>query len=115
MEPETRSSAPEEPIQVSTESELDSAVESYDVVVADFYADWCGPCQMMEPAIETIAEETDAAVVKVDVDQLQQLAAQYRVQGVPTTLVFAGGDLAERQVGLLTAEQLATLVETHGA
>jgi thioredoxin 1 len=90
---------PTEPIQLGDKSGLDDAVSKYDVVLVDFYADWCGPCRMMEPAIESLAADTDAAVVKVDVDRFQGLASQYGVQGIPTLLLFANGELAERMVG----------------
>lgn len=75
--------APTEPIQLTDRNELEEAVSTYGVVLVDFYADWCGPCRMMEPAIESVAADTDAAVVKVDVDRFQGLASQYGVQGVP--------------------------------
>ena len=106
------SPVPSEPIRLGGEDELESLVSSYDVVLVDFYADWCGPCQMMEPTIETLAAETDAAVVKVDVDQFQSLAAQYGVRGVPTLLVFAGGEMEERLVGAQSEEALSDAIES---
>ncbi len=97
---------PSEPITLGDAADFESTVESYDVVLVDFYADWCGPCQMMEPTIETLAADTDAAVLKVDVDQFQQLAGEYQVQGIPTLLVFADGELADRMVGAQSEDQL---------
>lgn len=105
--------APTEPIQMTDEDDLDDAVASYDVVLVDFYADWCGPCKMMEPSIEAIANDTDAAVMKVDVDQFQGLASQYSVQGIPTTFVFADGQQVERLVGMQSGEQLSSVVEKY--
>lgn len=102
--------APAEPIQLGSTDEFDEVVDSYDVVLVDFYADWCGPCQMMEPAIEALAEQSDAAVLKVDVDQFQALAGEYQVQGIPTMLVFADGEIAERMVGAQTGDSLAQTV-----
>lgn len=109
----TQSSTPTEPIQVTDQSDLTDATSEHKVVLVDFYADWCGPCKMMEPTIESLANETDAAVVKVDVDAFQQLASQHGVQGVPTLLVFVDGELVERQVGALSEEHLASMIEKY--
>ncbi|MDR9381703.1 MAG: thioredoxin [Natronomonas sp.] len=106
---------PTEPIQLTDADGLDDAVSSYDVVLVDFYADWCGPCRMMEPTIESIANDTDAAVVKVDVDRLQGLASQYGVQGIPTLLLFADGENVERIVGVQSADQLSDLIGGYAA
>ena len=104
---------PTEPIQLTEQSDLEDAVSTYDVVLVDFYADWCGPCQMMEPAIESVASETAAAVMKIDVDRFQNLAAQFSVQGIPTLLLFAGGENVERLVGMQSAEQLSSMIEEY--
>jgi thioredoxin 1 len=85
------------------------------VVLVDFYADWCGPCQMMEPAVEAVAEDTDAAVLKIDVDVHQALAGEYGVQGIPTLLVFSDGELAERMVGAQSEQALADAIGEHTA
>ena len=110
---QTSESVPTEPIALDDAAALDKHVADYDVVLVDFYADWCGPCQMMEPAVETVAEETGAAVLKVDVDRFQALAAEYGVQGIPTLLVFADGELVNRMVGAQTEDALRTAVEEH--
>ena len=104
---------PTEPIQLADQSDLEEAVSAYDVVLVDFYADWCGPCQMMEPAIESIANETSAAVAKVNVDQSQSLAAQFGVQGIPTLLLFADGENVERLVGMQSEDQLSAVIERY--
>jgi thioredoxin 1 len=102
-----------EPLHVDGQSQLNDVVAEYDVVLTDFYADWCGPCQMLEPVVETIAAETDAAVAKVDVDANQQLAGAYGVRGVPTLILFADGEQVEEMVGVQGEEQLRALIETH--
>ncbi|MFD1562323.1 thioredoxin [Haloarchaeobius amylolyticus] len=102
--------SPAEPIHVNGSTELDDTVAEHDVVLVDFYADWCGPCQMLEPVVETIAAETDAAVAKVDIDANQQLAAQYNVRGVPTLVLFSDGQPAEQLVGMQQEGQLRSLV-----
>ncbi|WIV67255.1 thioredoxin [Natrialbaceae archaeon AArc-T1-2] len=104
---------PDEPIVIDDESHLDDVVAEYDVVLVDFYADWCGPCQMLEPVVEALASETDAAVAKVDVDRLQGLAATYGVRGVPTLVLFADGEQAEQHVGAKPADQLRSMIENY--
>ena len=105
--------APSEPIQIGSKDELDEVVESYDVVLADFYADWCGPCKMIAPVVADLAAETDAAVAKVDVDANQHLAAEYGVRGVPTLVLFADGEDVEQAVGAQPREQLEALIEQY--
>jgi thioredoxin 1 len=63
--------APNEPFYLDGAEELNQAAQNYDVVLTDFYADWCGRCQMLEAIVETIAADIDAAVAKVDVDTNQ--------------------------------------------
>lgn len=106
-------SSPPEPIQLGSDDDLESVVSTYDVVLADFYADWCGPCKMMEPTIDAIATETDAAVLKIDVDRFQDLAGQYGIQGIPALLLFADGDLAERFVGVQQQDDLEGAIVEH--
>ncbi|MFP4626985.1 MAG: thioredoxin [Natronomonas sp.] len=102
-----------EPVHIGSGAELDSLVADEDVVLADFYADWCGPCKMLEPIVQSIAETTPATVAKVDVDANQQLAAQYGVRGVPTMVLFAGGETAERLVGVQDESRLRQLIDRY--
>ncbi len=104
---------PTSPITIGAAEDLQSAADEHGVVLADFYADWCGPCQMLEPVVETIAEETDAAVAKVDVDANQQLAGEYGVRGVPTMVLFADGEPVERLVGMQDESRLRELIASH--
>lgn len=95
-----RTGTPDAPVHVEGPDHLERLVDENDVVLVDFYADWCGPCKMLEPTVETLAAETDATVAKVDVDAQQALAQRYRVQGVPTLYLFAGGEPVEEMVGV---------------
>jgi len=103
----------DEPVHVEGGDHLRDLTEGHDVVLVDFYADWCGPCKMLEPVVETIAAETPATVAKVDVDAHQQLAAQYQVRGVPTVVLFADGEPVERFSGLRGEEELRALVDQY--
>jgi thioredoxin 1 len=109
----TSDSTPEEPIHVNGIDHMEEVVAAHDVVLADFYADWCGPCKMIAPVVEEIAAETDAAVAKIDVDVQQALARQYQVQGVPTLYLFADGEPVEQMVGVTQKPELVALVEQY--
>ena len=101
------------PVKVQGGDHLDKLVSENRVVLADCYADWCGPCQMMEPAIQAVAAETDAVVAKIDVDALQPLAAQLGVQGVPTLVLYVDGSPVERLVGAQSKGALESLIRQH--
>lgn len=105
--------APDEPIHVGSVEEFSSVTTDYEVVLVDFYADWCGPCNMLEPTVAAIAEKTDAAVAKVDLDAHQGLATQYGVRSVPTLLVFAEGEQVEQIVGVQDEATLTKLVNRY--
>ncbi|WP_071515341.1 thioredoxin [Geitlerinema sp. PCC 9228] len=79
-------------------------------VIVDFYADWCGPCKMLSPLLEEIASEYDCVVAKVDVDQNQQVAQAYQVQGIPDVKIFRDGEVIEGFVGVLQRPQLRELL-----
>ncbi|ELY63118.1 thioredoxin [Natrinema versiforme] len=102
-----------EPLPIEGEAHLEEVTAKHDVVLVDFYADWCGPCQMLEPVLEGLADETEAVVAKVDVDSHQQLAGSYGVRGVPTLALFADGEQVEQQTGALPADRLRGLIERY--
>ena len=103
--------APDEPIHVRSPEHFEEVTAAYDVVLTDFHADWCGPCKMLEPIVEELAAETDAAMAKVDVDEHQGLAQKHRVQGVPTMILFADGEIAERIVGVREKSDIRRLID----
>jgi thioredoxin 1 len=107
---DTGANAPDEPVHVGANRSLETVVADHDTVLVDFYADWCGPCQMLEPAVESVAAETDAAVAKVDIDAHQGLAQQHGVRGVPTLVLYRDGEVAERLVGMQDEATLRELV-----
>jgi len=108
--PDADTATTSEPLNISGQSQLDEVVAEHDVVLTDFYADWCGPCQMLEPVVERLAAGTDVAVAKVDVDANKQLASAYGVRGVPTLILFADGEQVEEIVGVQGEEQLRSLI-----
>ena len=89
-------------------------VESSEIpVMVDFYADWCGPCKMMAPAVDEVAARFvgRALVAKLDTDRATKTAARFQIRGIPTVIVFAGGREAARQTGALPRAALEALVE----
>jgi thioredoxin 1 len=105
--------AADEPIHLEAGDDFAAIVPEHDVVLVDFHADWCGPCKMLEPIVESLAETTAATVLKVDVDAHQGLAGEYGVRGVPTLLLMVDGEVAERVVGVQEENRLRTLIEQH--
>lgn len=101
---------PTSPLTLESSDDFSTVVSDHDVVLVDFYADWCGPCQMLEPILETVARETAATVLKVDSDRFQELAAQHGVRGIPTTVLYADGKPQESLTGVHQADQYATLI-----
>ena len=77
-------------------------------VLVDFYAVWCGPCKMMHPVIEEIAKENpNLKIIKVDVDQHEELAQRYGIMSIPTLLFLKDGEVVEKRIGFTPKEILA--------
>ena len=83
-------------------------------VLVDFWAEWCGPCKMISPALEEIAAEMDGKVqiAKVNIDENPQTPQKYGVRGIPTLMLFKDGQVAATKVGALPKNQLAEWVES---
>lgn len=90
------------PIKVTGEDFQRTVLEAEVPVLVDFYADWCGPCKMVAPLVDEIAREHRGRllVAKVDTDRAQELAARLGIRGVPTLILFRGGEEVERSAGL---------------
>ena len=96
-----------------TQSNFENEVLKSDVpVLVDFNAQWCGPCRMLKPTLEALAEGNPAyKIASIDVDEDGDLAVQYNVSAIPCLLVFKGGREVKRSVGLIPKEAVAALVE----
>ena len=96
--------------EITTANFEAEVLKSEKPILVDFWATWCGPCRRQGPIIEEMAEE-GYNVGKLDVDQNMEIAQQYRVQSIPTLLVFKNGQEAERFIGLTPKETLIAALE----
>ncbi len=88
-------------VQVTTQEFPQQVVQSAEPVLVDFYAPWCGPCKLVTPILEQVAQERqNLKIVKVDVDQEPELAQQHKIMGVPTLVMYLGGKIVAQWVGL---------------
>lgn len=87
-------------------------LESAEPVVVDFWAEWCGPCKQIAPALEEISQELDGKVkiVKMDIDQNPNTPMKYGVRAIPTLIMFKGGEVSSVQTGALPKGQLASWI-----
>ncbi len=105
-------------LKVSDATFDEEVLQSSDPVVVDFWAEWCGPCKMIAPALEEISDELSGQVkiAKLNVDENPKIAEKYGIRGIPTLLMFKGGVVAAQQVGAQPKGKLkAWITETVDA
>lgn len=102
-------------IEVTDSSFQTDVLDSELPVLVDFWADWCGPCRMIAPHVKAIAEEYDGKlkVAKVDIDENPAVPGRYGIIGIPTLMLFKGGQVVERVTGALPKARILAQVEPH--
>jgi thioredoxin 1 len=98
--------------EVTDNSFEHDVLKSEKPVLVDFWAEWCGPCRMLAPTVEAIAEQysESAVVVKLNVDDNPSTAASYGIRGIPTLILFSGGKEVERVVGATSKESISRMI-----
>ncbi len=96
---------------IENKEEFINSISSGTVLV-DFYADWCGPCKMLAPILEQFAKEAEnVEVLKVNVDQVSDVAKDYGIMSIPTLILFKNGEEKDKQVGVMNINQLKAFVK----
>jgi len=102
-------------VKVSDDSFKADVIESEKPVLVDFWAEWCGPCKQIGPALEALSDEMGEkiTVAKVNIDDDPQTPAKFHVRGIPTLMIFKGGQVVATKVGSMTKTKLTEWVEEH--
>ena len=99
---------------VVTKNNFESEVLKSEIpVIVDFWATWCGPCRMIAPILEEIANENAGKikVAKINVDEEMELAIQFKIEAIPTLLIFKKGEMINKSLGLLSKEEILSLIK----
>ena len=95
-----------------TEDDFQKEIESSNLVLVDFFANWCGPCKMLLPVLESVAlKKTDLKILKVNVDECETLARKYGVMSIPTLILFKEGNIISSQIGFMGEDDLISWID----
>ncbi|ULC57890.1 thioredoxin [Flaviramulus sp. BrNp1-15] len=96
-------------------SSFSSIINSSELVLIDFYADWCGPCKVLGPILKDVKKELEDSIkiIKIDVDRNQALANKYQVRGVPTMILFKKGKQVWRQSGVVQKNDIINIIKSN--
>ncbi len=100
-------------VNITNDNFESEVLQSEQPVLIDFWAEWCGPCKMIAPILDQIADEYKGRlqIVKLDVEESQAIAMQYGVRSIPTLMLFKGGVVEAQHVGMLSKEQLVRILD----
>ena len=101
--------------QIATNTNFDGLLESEKLVIVDFWATWCGPCRMLSPLLDEVEEEMadKITVVKVNVDDADEIAMRYRIMSIPTLVFVKNGKMVDRTVGAMPKSALVQRIEAN--
>ena len=101
--------------KIATNTSFDGFLESEKLVIVDFWATWCGPCRMLSPLLDEVEEELEGKiqVVKVNIDDAEEIAMRYRIMSIPTLIFFKGGEMVDRTVGAMPKNILLDKINAH--
>jgi thioredoxin 1 len=103
-------------IQHTSDAAFDSDVLKADKpVLVDYWAEWCGPCKMIAPILDEVSKDYDGRlkIAKMNVDENRDVPAKFGIRGIPTLMLFTGGQLAATKVGALSKAQLTAFIDSH--
>ena len=99
-------------IDVTIDNFKEEVLESEQKVLIDFWASWCGPCKMIAPVVESVANDNkNLKVVKINIDEQGELAAKYQIMSIPTLLVMDKGEVVKQSVGLISKSEIEGLIK----
>ena len=101
--------------KIATNTSFDGLLEDERLVIVDFWATWCGPCRMLSPLLDEVEEEMadKIVVVKVNIDDADEIALRYRIMSIPTLLFFKGGELVDKSVGAMPKNVLVDRINKN--
>jgi thioredoxin 1 len=102
-------------LHVTDDTFEDEVLKSSEPVLVDYWANWCAPCKMIAPVLEEIAEEYDGRikVAKLDIDQNRAVTERFKVRGIPTLMLFKGGEPEATKVGAVSKSQLTVFIDSN--
>ena len=101
--------------KVATNTNFSELLQDNKLIIVDFWATWCGPCRMLSPILDEVEEEMagQISVVKVNVDDADEIAAQFRIMNIPTLLFFKDGKVVDKTVGAMPKNELAARINAN--